>query len=102
MCHGPMPAPKHTHREQPKNRPSLVFRILGQDYLVVGAVLQLGLRHAIDSFVPRVIASMLMREQIFQVNPTMRANHVERDLAVLEQSNEERSRHTKKINCPLD
>src|SRR5207253_329681 len=60
-----------------------------------------GLRHTIDSVVPRVIASMHMREQILQVNPTIAIPPCGKGSPFSSNSDEERSRHAKKISCLL-
>jgi len=67
------------------NPPSLVFRPLWQDYLVVGARFHFRLRHVVDNRMPGSVAPPLVGEEVAQVDAAMRADHMKGYFAIFEE-----------------
>src|SRR5207248_3308973 len=76
---------------------SLVFSPVRKDYRVVGASLHFHARHIVDGIMACCIALALVLQQIAQIDPAMRANHVKWDFAVLDEPNEKRTRDAENV-----
>lgn len=99
---GGKPRQRERRRSPVTRHPLLsLFCPFRKDHLVIRARFQFHAGHSVDRVVAFCVAALLVCEQVFQVDAPVRADHVEWQLAFLQQAHQEWAGNAEKIRGPL-